>query len=74
MLRWNSDVEHVDVMLGHNVEYTGSMSRLSILVLECSKGNLSTRTRGFCMPVHGAGGPRGCHHVEMIGLEAGIVP
>ncbi len=31
-------MEHVDVILGHNVEYTGSMSRLSILVLECSKG------------------------------------
>ncbi len=29
---------HADVMLGHNVEYTGSMSRLPILVLECSKG------------------------------------
>ncbi len=38
MLRWNFDVEHVDVILGHNVEYTGSMSRLPILVLECSKG------------------------------------
>ncbi len=38
MLRWNFDVEHVDMILGHNVEYTGSMSRLPILVLECSKG------------------------------------
>ncbi len=26
------------MILGHNVEYTGSVSRLSILVLECSKG------------------------------------
>ncbi len=26
------------MILGHNVEYTGSMSRLPILVLECSKG------------------------------------
>ena len=23
MLRWNFDVEHIDVLLGHNVEYTG---------------------------------------------------
>ncbi len=29
---------------------------------------------GFCMPGHGARGPGGCNHVEMIGLEAGIVP
>ncbi len=36
MLRWNFGVESVDVILGHNVEYTGSMSRLPILVLECS--------------------------------------
>ncbi len=36
MLRWNFDVEHIDVILGHNVEYTRSMSRLPILVLECS--------------------------------------
>ncbi len=26
------------MILGHNVEYTGSMSRLPILVLECSNG------------------------------------
>ncbi len=38
MLRWTFDVEHVDVILGNNGEYTGSMSRLPILVLECSKG------------------------------------
>ncbi len=38
MLRWNFDVEHVDVILGHNVEYNGWMSRLPMLVLECSKG------------------------------------
>ena len=31
-------MERVDVILGLNVEYTGSMSRLPILVLECSKG------------------------------------
>ncbi len=37
MLKWNFDVEHADVILGHNVEYTGSVSRLPILVLECSK-------------------------------------
>ncbi len=38
MLKWKFDVERVGVTLGHNVEYTGSMSRLPILVLECSKG------------------------------------
>ncbi len=32
-------MERVAVILGHNVEYTGSMSRLPILVLECSKGS-----------------------------------
>ncbi len=26
------------MILEHNIEYTGSMSRLPILVLECSKG------------------------------------
>ncbi len=31
-------MEHVDVILGHNVEYTGSMSGLPTLVLKCSKG------------------------------------
>ncbi len=30
-------MQRVDVILGHNVEYTGSMPRLPILVLECSK-------------------------------------
>ncbi len=38
VLKRNFDVERGDVILGHNVEYTGSMSRLPILVLECSKG------------------------------------
>ncbi len=39
-------MEHVDVILGHNVQYTGSMSRLPILVLECSKeGHLDRETR-----------------------------
>ncbi len=38
MLEWKFDVERLGVILGHNVEYTGSMSRLPILVLECSKG------------------------------------
>ena len=37
VLRWNFDVESADVILGHNVEYRGFMSRLPILVLECSK-------------------------------------
>ncbi len=32
------EVEPVDVILGHNVEYRGSRSRLSILVLDCSEG------------------------------------
>ncbi len=40
---WNFGVKHVDVILGHNVEHTGSMSRLPILVLECSKGRLEGR-------------------------------
>ncbi len=31
-------MERADVILGHNVEYTGSMPRLPILALECSKG------------------------------------
>ncbi len=38
LAEWNFDVEHVDMMLRHKVEYTGSMSRLPILVPECSKG------------------------------------
>ncbi len=39
-------MERVDVILGHNVQYTGSMSRLPILVLECSKeGHLEGGTR-----------------------------
>ncbi len=36
----NFDAKHVDVILGHNVEYRSSMLRLPILVLECSKGGL----------------------------------
>ncbi len=32
-------MEGVAVILGHNVEYTGSMSKLLILVPECSKGS-----------------------------------
>ncbi len=47
MLRWNFDVERVDLILGHNVEYTGPMSRLPILVPECSKG---TQLGGGGMP------------------------
>ncbi len=31
-------MECVAVILGHNVEYTGSMLRLPSLELECSKG------------------------------------
>ncbi len=27
------EIRHMDVILGHNVEYTGSMSRVPILVL-----------------------------------------
>ncbi len=37
-------MERVDVRLRHNVDYTGSMSQLPILVLECTKGSyLETR-------------------------------
>ncbi len=25
ILRWNFEVEHVDIILGHNVEYRGSL-------------------------------------------------
>ena len=46
VLKQNLDVERVDVILGHNVEYTGSMSRLPILELEGSKG--SHLERGPC--------------------------
>ncbi len=42
-LRQNFDVKRVDVIFGHNVQYTGSMSRLPILVLECSKGSYLER-------------------------------
>ena len=37
ILRWNFDVEHVDMILRHNVEYRASLSGLPILLLECSK-------------------------------------
>ena len=40
-------MEHVDVILGHNVENRGSMSRLPILVPECSKGR---QLEGGAMP------------------------
>ncbi len=32
------EVEHVDMILRHNVEYRASLSGLPILVPECSKG------------------------------------
>ncbi len=32
-------MERVDVILGHNVDYRGSMLRLPILVLKWSKGS-----------------------------------
>ncbi len=38
VLRGNFDMEHIDVILGHHVEHRDSMSRLPILVVECSKG------------------------------------
>ncbi len=47
MLEWKFDVEHVGVILGHNVEFTGSTSRLPNLVLECSKGG---HLEGGAMP------------------------
>ncbi len=37
ILRWNFDVEHVDTILRHNVQYRASLLGLPILVLECSK-------------------------------------
>ncbi len=37
ILRWNFDVEHVDMVLRHNVQYRASLSGLPILVLEHSK-------------------------------------
>ncbi len=38
ILRWNFDVEHVDMILRHNVEYRASLSGLPILMSQCSKG------------------------------------
>ncbi len=37
ILRWNFDVEHIDMILRHNAQYRASLSGLPILVLECSK-------------------------------------
>ncbi len=37
ILRWNFDVEHLDMILRHNVEYRASLSGLPISVPECSK-------------------------------------
>ena len=42
--------EHIDVILGHNVEYRASASRMRVVVLECSKGGQlegGARQRGF---------------------------
>ncbi len=39
MSRWTFRMECVDVTLGHNLECRGSMSRLPILVLQCSTGD-----------------------------------
>ena len=47
---WNFAVEPTDVILRHNVQCRGSVSRLPILVLECSKRSQLRRvahTRGF---------------------------
>ncbi len=45
-------MERVDVILGHNVEYTGPMSRLPVLVPECfhlEKEPCQTEEKfGFC--------------------------
>ncbi len=49
----------VAVILGHNVEYTGSMSRLLILVPECSKGS------------HPEGGGAACQTEEKFGFFRG---
>ncbi len=37
ILMWNFDVEHVDMILRHNVQYRGLLLGLPILLLECSK-------------------------------------
>ena len=37
ILRWNFDVEHVDMILRHNGEYRVSLSELPILTSQCSK-------------------------------------
>ncbi len=36
ILRRNFAVEHIDMIVGHYIEYRGSMSGMPILVLECS--------------------------------------
>ncbi len=64
MLRWNFDVERVDVILGHNVEYTGSTSRLPILVLECSKGSHLEGGGGHAMSK--------CHPIALFLLLRGM--
>ncbi len=33
IFEWNFDMEHIDVMFGHDVENKGSMLRLPMLVL-----------------------------------------
>ncbi len=55
MLRWDFDVEHVDVILAHNVQYRGLLLGLPILVPECSKQDQLEREArqrrwklGFC--------------------------
>ena len=37
VMRWNYDVEHIDMILGHNVQYKGLLLGLPMLVLEFSK-------------------------------------
>ncbi len=37
ILSWNFEVEDIDMILGHYIEYRGSMSQMPIWVLECSK-------------------------------------
>ncbi len=77
--KWSEDCTHQHKARCPNcrrhVLFTCQIVTLSLsfcCFTECS--NLSTQTWGFCMPVHGTGGPGGCNHVEMIDLEAGIVP
>ncbi len=38
ILMWNFDVEHVAMILRHNVQYRAALPGLPILMSQCSKG------------------------------------